>query len=393
MNGVLYISYDGMLEPLGQSQVLAYLKKLSADRTIHLISFEKGDDWTDSRERLRVDADISAAGIVWHPLRYHKRPSAVATGWDVACGTLLAAWLVTRYRLRILHARSYVASVMALAVKRLTGAKFIFDMRGFWADERVDGELWHAEGAMYRVAKRFERQFLVAADHVVSLTHAAVAEMQRFPYLKGRMPAFTVIPTCADLNRFRPVHATRSGEFVLGYVGAAGTWYLFDHAVACFRELLRARAQARFLIVNRGEHAFIHRRLQHVGIPRESVEVTCSTHDEVPHFIRRMDAAVFFIKPVFSKQASSPTKLAEFLGCGVPCLSNSGVGDMASILQAERVGVAISSFDEVSIQDGLQQLLALASDPHTSSRCVAAARKHFSLEQGVAKYRAIYEAL
>ena len=44
---VLYISYDGMLEPLGQSQVLAYLKHLVADRPIHLISFEKAGDWAN----------------------------------------------------------------------------------------------------------------------------------------------------------------------------------------------------------------------------------------------------------------------------------------------------------------------------------------------------------
>ena len=38
VSSVLYISYDGMLEPLGESQVLAYLKRLVADRPIHLIS-------------------------------------------------------------------------------------------------------------------------------------------------------------------------------------------------------------------------------------------------------------------------------------------------------------------------------------------------------------------
>lgn len=33
MIGVLYISYDGMLEPLGQSQVLAYLKPFRDGRS------------------------------------------------------------------------------------------------------------------------------------------------------------------------------------------------------------------------------------------------------------------------------------------------------------------------------------------------------------------------
>jgi hypothetical protein len=41
---VLYVSYDGMLEPLGQSQVLGYLKRLAVGRAIHLVSFEKPSD-------------------------------------------------------------------------------------------------------------------------------------------------------------------------------------------------------------------------------------------------------------------------------------------------------------------------------------------------------------
>jgi glycosyltransferase involved in cell wall biosynthesis len=107
----------------------------------------------------------------------------------------------------------------------------------------------------------------------------------------------------------------------------------------------------------------------------------------------RMDAGIFFIKPTFSAYASAPTKLAEFLGCGVPCLGNAGVGDMAVVLEGERVGVALRRFDEASLLEGLQQLLRLAADPDTGARCVAAARRHFSLDEGVAKYRTIYQGL
>ncbi len=394
MPGVLYISYDGMLEPLGQSQVLAYLKRLADGRRIHLISFEKAEDWANVAERERLALDIAASGIVWHPLRYHKRPTALATVWDIACGTGLGLWLVLRHRLRIVHARSYVPSVMALPIKRLTGVKYLFDMRGFWADERVDGNLWPRTGRMYRVAKGFERRFLLAADHVVSLTHAAVTEIQRFPYLQGRMPPITVIPTCADLARFNPMpHEGESVGFVLGYVGSVGAWYLFDEVAACFAKLLRLRPDARFLIVNRGEHAYIRERLAAAGVPDDAVELTTATHAEIPRLITRMDAGIFFIRPVFSKQASAPTKLAEFLGCGVPCLGNAGVGDMAEVLEGERVGVALRAFDQASLAAGLAQLLALAADPSTAARCMAAAQKHFSLDEGVKRYAEMYKQL
>ena len=391
---VLYISYDGMLEPLGQSQVLAYLKRLADGRRIHLISFEKADDWANTTERERIADDIGGAGIVWHPLRYHKRPTALATLWDIACGCTVGLWLVLRHRLRIVHARSYVASVMALAIKRLTGAKYLFDMRGFWADERVDGGLWPRSGRMFRVAKGFERHFLLAADHVVSLTQAAVRELQRFDYLQGRMPPVTVIPTCADLTRFSPMYRERDGgSFVLGYVGTVGTWYLFDEVATCFAQLLRMQPDARFLIVNRGEHAYIRERLAAAGVPDAMVELTTATHAEMPRQMARMDAGVFFIKPVFSKQASAPTKLAEFLGCGIPCLGNAGVGDMADVLEGEQVGVALKTFDQAALTDGLQALLQLAADPATRTRCVAAAQKHFSLDEGVRRYAAVYGQL
>lgn len=392
--GVLYISYDGMLEPLGQSQVLGYLGRLAPGRRIHLISFEKPQDWSRVDERERVAQQIRSAGIEWHPQTYHKWPSAAATAWDIARGIFIGWKLVVRHRLHLVHARSYVAAVMALALKRLTGAHFVFDMRGFWADERVDGGLWPRHGRLYAAAKWFERRFLLRADHVISLTHAAVVILSNFDYLKGRLPPFTVIPTCADLQRFKPVQPIgRNDAFVLGYVGTVGTWYLFDEVAACVAVLLRLKPDARFLVVNRGEHDFIRERLKAAGVPEASTDITSATHAEVPALMARMNAGVFFIKPAFSKQASAPTKLAELLGCGVPCLGNTGVGDMADVLESERVGIAINAFDKASITAGLEALLKLAEDPEIGTRCVAAAQKHFSLDEGVRRYAAVYDRL
>lgn len=386
-----------MLEPLGQSQVLAYLKRLAADRIIHLMSYEKADEWGKVAERELLTREIAAAGIVWHALRYHKRPSVLATAWDIAIGTGMGLWLVLRHRLKVIHARSYVPSVVALVIKHITGTKYLFDMRGFWADEKVDGDSWPRAGLMYKVAKWFERRFLLAADHVVSLTHAAVTAMQGFPYLQGCMPPVTVIPTCADLTRFVPIsqvgRSCAGTSLVLGYVGSIGTYYLFDEVVACFVQLRQLRPEARFLIVNRGQHAYLRERLFAAGVPDGVVELTSATHSEMPNLMARMDAGIFFIKPVFSKQASAPTKLAEFLGCGIPCLGNAGVGDMAEVLEGEKVGVALRSFDAESLTAGLERLLQLVGNPGTRARCIAAARLHFSLDEGVARYRSVYDSL
>lgn len=384
-----------MLEPLGQSQVLAYLQKLSQSHHFYLISFEKKEDWGRLRERSEIERRIKAAGIHWYPLRYHKNPSFFATILDIINGLAVGLFLVFMHKIGIVHARSYVASVIAILIKQLTGTRFVFDMRGFWADERVDGNIWIESGRMYRIAKWCEAYFLRKADHVVSLTHAAVRIMQSYEYLQDRMPPFTVIPTCADLQKFKTSPRSRKeGElFVLGYLGTVGTWYLFDEVAKTAAALIKLIPNAKFLIVNRDEHDYIQQRLTKAGVPDSSVEIVSASPDRVPALISRMHAGIFFIKPVFSKQASAPTKLAEFLGCGIPCLANSGVGDMAEVLRENRVGVAVDRFDTESLITGLHQLLALTVDHETRQRCIDTAYRYFSLEDGVKKYRKIYESL
>lgn len=391
--GVLYISYDGMLEPLGQSQVLAYLEKLAVDRPIDLISFEKRADWTEKAARAAIRDRCRSAGIRWHPMRYHKRPSALATAWDIAAGSARAVAIALRHRPAIVHARSYVAGLMALAVKRATGAKFLFDMRGFWADERVDGGLWPRGGRLYRAAKRAEDRLLRAADHIVTLTHASIDELEQFPALAGRNVPITVIPTCADLERFVPPARKTKDPFILGYVGSIDHWYRLDDMLRCFVELRRHLPDARLLMVTRGNHSDLRRQTQALGIEDSAIDAVVAQLHEVPAHVQRMHAAMALYEPNYSRLACAPTKLGEYLGCGVPCLGSVGVGDMQAVLDGRQVGVLLHSTDDPSIAAAITELVDLAADPEIGTRCRRTAKDLFDRDRGAAAYARIYDSL
>jgi hypothetical protein len=67
---VLYISPDGIMEPLGDSQVLKYLEKLSIHFDIELISFEKIEDLRDEDKLKKIQQRCSEANINWHCRKY-----------------------------------------------------------------------------------------------------------------------------------------------------------------------------------------------------------------------------------------------------------------------------------------------------------------------------------
>jgi glycosyltransferase involved in cell wall biosynthesis len=393
MARVLYITYDGLMEPLGKSQVFQYLKHLAQAHDIFLLSYEKPDDWSDAKRREDIRRATREAGICWMPLGYHSKPSALATAYDIAAGFLLSLVLIVWYRIQVVHARSYVASVIALGLKKALGTEFIFDMRGFWADERVERGGLPKESRLYRTAKWFERRFLEKAGVVVSLTHAAANTIGAFPYLVNRAPSVKVIPTCTDLEKFRLAPTVERTNFILGYVGSADTAYLFEPVLRCFKIVRGKKKGARLLVVTRTSHEYVGALLQQHGIDRECVELKSVAPGQVAAEMVRMDAGIFFVKPGFSACASVPTKLGEFLGCGVPCLANSGVGDIETILEEQRVGVVLREFSPEAEAAAVCRLLELCAGDQTRERCAQVARRFFSLEAGVQSYDRIYRFL
>jgi len=170
---VLFISYNGMLDPLGQTQVIPYLREL-AKRGVKftLLSFERDKAFTpegvrkceELREKLHSD------GIEWHWLRYHQRPSVPATIYDVVAGIRKASSLVRRNGIEMVHARAHIPATIALGLKRRFGTKMIFDLRGLMAEEYVDAEHWRKGGLPYRLTKAAERRILASTDGIVTLT-------------------------------------------------------------------------------------------------------------------------------------------------------------------------------------------------------------------------------
>ena len=86
-------------------------------------------------------------------------------------------------------------------MKRKHGVKFIFDMRAFYADERVDGKLWNLKNPVFRLVynyfKKKEIAFLAEADHSISLTGKGKDIIHTWNHISNQPVPVEVIPCCA----------------------------------------------------------------------------------------------------------------------------------------------------------------------------------------------------
>ncbi len=403
---VLYLTYDGLSDPLGQSQILTYLSGLQKlGHQITIVSSEK-----KGNEKLvaHIAQDLKEQGIEWINIPYTKSPLILSTMYDAYRMLVSCTRLCKRTRYDIVHCRSYITSLIGLRLKSKFGLRFIFDMRGFYADERIDGGMWNQTSFIYKFVYRFfknrESRFLEKADYTICLTDDARREVHTWKSISGQPLPIQVIPCCADtvLFDYNQIDAQKqarliselnlsSADIVISYVGAMGTWYMLEEMLDFFVRLLIKYPNARFLFITHEDPRSIIAKAQERNIPSENLLIRKAVHHDVPLLLSLSQLSLFFIKPVYSKRASSPAKQGEIMSMGIPIICNSNIGDIDQIIRDSNAGAIVRSFtneDYDFVIEKIPRLLELSKEKIRKT-----AIHIFSLEKGIRRYNDVYESI
>jgi glycosyltransferase involved in cell wall biosynthesis len=401
MEKVLYITYDGLTDPLGQSQVLPYLVELSRHGfRFTILSFEKKQRY--QREQDIIRSITESAGMEWQPLSFTATPPVLSKIYDRYRIWQKALSLHKKNRFDIIHCRSYVAAEVGLRLKKRFGIKFLFDMRGFWADEKVDNGQWNLNKPffkrIYEHYKEKEKEFLLSADGIISLTHAAkdyLLSKEEYKHL-----SIEVIPCCADLNHFdyHRIDGNKSAELskqlkipanakVVTYLGSVGGWYMTREMFSFFKLLLDHDGQYHMLILTKDDPGKVKAEATGIGVPADKITVTYSLRKDLPLYLSLSWCSIFFIRDSFSKMASSPTKHAELMGMGIPVISND-IGDTGFIISQTGTGLLVNKFDENDFEEAIKKMDQIRSiDAEKIRQCSV---DFFDLKSGVQKYLQVY---
>ena len=398
MKNILFVSYDGLTDQLGQSQILPYIISLTSQGySFSIISFEKEDALYSQSEIQEIAA---ANNISWYPLSYTKSPPVISTIFDVYRMLRLAEKVVIDASIDTIHARSYISALAGLKLKNKLGTKFIFDMRGFWADERVDGKLWNLSNPLfdwvYRYFKRKEVDFLINADYTISLTNAGAKEMLNWRSSERFSPV-SIIPCSVDTDLFSPdkIDQTTLDEYrvrtgidkphkVLTYLGSIGTWYMLDEMLDFYSELKSRDSSWKFLFLTR-EKELVLSAIKTKNLDKNDFFIFQAQRTEVPKYLSLTDWGIFFIRPDYSKISSSPTKQGELMSMGIPIVTNSGVGDVAEIVEGNNAGVIV---DVSLMNEGVEKMVQMN---YEKSLIRKSAIQLFDLKTAVASYANVYE--
>jgi len=211
-----------------------------------------------------------------------------------------------------------------------------------------------------------------------------------------------VIPCCTDMDHFtltdqqsrqraRKILGIEEDYFVLSYLGSIGTWYMLEEMLLFFKQLKKKYGKAKFLILTHSHADQIFSKADSLDVDKTDLILKEATRIEVPQLLKASDVNISFIRPVYSKISSSPTKLGEVLSMGIPVIVNAGVGDVQSITEYTGGGYVLKDFSENAFAKAID---TMPQWMHTDPKEIRAKAEHFySLQRGIELYRKCYAEL
>ena len=405
---VLYISWDGLTDPLGNYQILPYLTKLSGKKfEIHVVSLEKKLVYNKNyRETCSV---VNEFNIFWSFSYYKNKITGLSTLVNFFKILMLSIKVCRKNNIKFSHGRGYIPTWICYILNILYSCPFIFDMRGFWADEKVEGGNWNLKNPMYFITyktfKKMEKVLLCSADHIVCLTFQAKIIVESWIDDENCQANIDVIPCCANLSHFnykkydkkyslnkRMQLSIKDKNKVICYLGSLGSWYMIDEMLDFFIEFKISYEDSTFLIITPEENThLIYASARKKSVNIKDMCIVSSSYSDVPSLISVADIAISFIRPTFSKKASSPTKIGELLGMGIPIVSNVNIGDLSTLFRDFKCGIKVDNFTKTAYKNAVNSMDCIFSLP--MSDFSDAAHSNFSLTHGVKVYRSIYSKL
>jgi hypothetical protein len=395
---ISYLTYDGVLDPLGYSQVARVVMALGRrGLPYRLVSFERAARLGDRARVAALEGELAAAGVTWERFEYAE---GGLKAFPRNAATALRALARHRRTTSLVHARSYVAAFVGRALQQRFGIPYLFDARGYWVDERREtGRLFRAPPVL-RSARRLERSLYEHAAAMVGLTQLHVDDVESHRFGRWHGGPTAAIPTCADYDEFTlredagdaPPDPRLEGRFVLGLVGSLNFSYHSRESLELARRVLALRGDAVLLIATQQTEAF-SALAREVGVPSDRMIVRAIPHREMPRWTRHLDAVPQLLITSHSKRGSMPTKLAELFAAGVRPIHVGCNEEVSAWVRRAGTGLVLDDVTPRSLDRAAREVAGWHRDEALLRAGRALTAPHFSLTSGVERYVDLVRAL
>ena len=320
MKSILYISYDSILDAISKSQITPLIIKYSSKNKVYLVSVEK-----NFSEAIKYKKTLKG-NVEFKFLKYKK--NILFKFLNIFTYQFLILKFIIINKIDIVHVRSYLPISLLILTKLFKNIKIIFDIRGFWFDEKYEAGL--ISKGTYYFLKRFEKFFFKTADIIITLSEVSKEIIIKKFNIKSQK--IYVIPTFTNFNNFRSTNKKTNKKIItFGYIGNLKMNYDFYKVIKFLNIYNKINKNWNFFIATEYSKKELELMGNKLLFNKKKIILKNIKYEKMNSFYSNIDACIYFLNDKFSKKASCPTKLGELIATNTPIITNPNIGDINKI--------------------------------------------------------------
>lgn len=351
MKSILYISHDSILDAICKSQVIPLLKKYSSENKVYLVSVEK--NFNEAKKYKKQFEDK----IKFKFLQYKK--NKLFKVFHLFLNQFFILRFIIINKIDIVHVRSYLSISLLILTKLFKNIKIIFDIRGFWFDEKY--EAGFISRSTYKFLKLSEKFFFRIADIIVTLSE--VSKKIIINKFNVKTQKIHVIPTFTNFNNFKNKEKkTNKGKITFGYIGNLKMNYEFFKVIKFLNIYNKINKNWSFLIASSYDKKDLKILNNKYLFDKQKIFIKDIKYEEMNNFYSNIDACIYFLNDRFSKKACCPTKLGELIATNTPIITNPNIGDINKIIKISKLkNFLINKINFLNVKKIHEDLLLIKS--------------------------------
>ncbi len=387
---IKFITYDGILEPIGDSQVLSYLKYISKTHYIKLLSYEKKNDLKNIKNIKIKKKYLKKLNIEWKILKYHDYLSFISTLHNIINGYIDNIIDLIKRKIDIFHIRGPLPGLLIIPFLYFFNIKFIFDMRGFWADEKVDRLGWEKNSIIYKFFKKIEKILLLKSNSVVCLTKDSKKILiDNYKIDKNKI---TIIPTCVDLDYYKFKEKRNKKNINFCHLGSLESAYNIEKIINFFNSLLKFNKKIKIFFYTNQNPKKLNYLMKKYNIPKKNYTIENLDKKKLINKLKYIDIGIFCCNKNFSIKGSFPTKIGEFLASGIPIICNNFNKEVFDLIIKNKVGI-INEFEDQNYSIVFKKIKKMINSKKINSTSRKICEEKLSIEIGSKKFLRIYKSI
>ena len=384
MKTCLYITYDGLLDPLGQAQILPYIESLNKKGYKFIIlSYEKVKN---KNKILGLKKNLKEKNILWKTITFRK--SKINFLYRIFVGALFINYIKLKSKIDLVHLRGGYSSLIYLF--SFSKINYIYDLRAFWG-QWAEGGRTLKNSLTYKILLKLEKTMIDNAEAIVVLDKSGKNFINKNFFFNKTLE---VISTSTNVEKYKiKTKAENFSCIKFVYLGGVSyPPYRIKDALIFLNFLNKLGFECEIDFINKSEHKIIADCLEKEKTNNIKINIISLNHDEIFEILPNYHIGFLFLQKGEWLKMSCPTKIGEYLAAGLGIIGNKGIAVL------DRLSKESNCVETIDIEKGklcadnekIMRLLTKINSISFKKECQKLAKKHFSLKKANDKYLSIY---